>query len=205
MGKIILLIATLTIWLLSTPAANAEFNLPVFDSCHNPTGTIKADYPIGQHAIVGIIGLQNGSDKVFSDGNDNFTQCFCPPSGNGGIKTQWLAAGDISKEDQNVLMTQGWVYIANGADWGLSNQPYLAKNIEFSCGGGGDTGGRGSSSGSSGGSGTSGSGGGGGGEVLGISTLAATSSSFTRYQILLTILLASGLILYGYKIQKTEN
>lgn len=191
-------------WLSLTQTAHAVYTLPSFDSCHNPTGSIKADYPTGSHAIVGVLGLQTGSDKVFSGGNDDYTQCFCPPSGNTGIKTQWLSAGEISKEDQNVLITQGWVYIENGADWGLSNQPYLAKNVEFSCGGGGSEGGGGGTSSGGGGS-ASGSGGtGGGGDVLGISTLAATSNPLTRYQILLTILLSVGLIAYGYKIQKNS-
>jgi preprotein translocase subunit SecG len=47
-------------------------------------------------------------------------------------------------------------------------------------------------------------GGGGGGEVLGISTLAATNNPLTRYQILLTIIVSIGLIIYGYKIQKNS-
>lgn len=207
---ILLITATIFSWLFLMSDAQANFNMPSFDSCHNPTGSVKANYSQGLHAIVGISGLQSGSDKVFSGGNDDYTQCFCPPSGNTGIKTQWLSAGDISKEDQNVLITQGWIYIENGADWGLSSQPYLAKNVEFSCGGGGGTEGGGggtSSGGNSGGGGTtSGSDGiGGGGDVLGISTLAATSNPITKYQILLTILLASGLILYGYKIQKNQD
>lgn len=206
--SILAILIALIFWFLSPEAVSANYQLPSFDSCHNPSGTIKADYPVGQHAIVGINGLQNGSDKVFTNGNDNYTQCFCPPSGNTGIKTNWLAAGNISKEDTNVLITQGWVYIEKGADWGLSSQPYLAKNIEFSCGSTGDSsgGGGGTDQGSGGGtsSGNGGIGGGGGGEVLGISTLASTSNPLTRYQILLTILVSIGLIIYGYKIQKNS-
>lgn len=195
-----------SLWILSPATVFANYQLPSFDSCHNPSGDVQADYPVGQHAIVGINGLQNGSDKVFSNGNDNYTQCFCPPAGNTGIKTNWLAAGNISKEDKNVLITQGWIYIENGADWGLSSQPYLAKNIEFSCGGTGGGGG-GTDPGGSGGSSSSsngGVGGGAGGDVLGISTLAATSNPLTRYQIVLTILFSIGLIIYGYKIQKNS-
>jgi hypothetical protein len=198
---LIILITILSLGWFGTTSVLAEYQIPAtFTSCHNPVGDIKADYPKGEHAIVGVIGLKNGSDKVFAVGNDNYTQCYCPTNGSIGIKTNWLAAGNIAKEDQNVLITQGWIYIPNGADWGLSNQPYLAKNIEFTCseggndssGGGGGTSGGGSSSGQ-----------GGGGEVLGISTLADTSSNYSKYQIVLTILLAIGLIIYGYKIQKT--
>jgi uncharacterized membrane protein YgcG len=195
----ILLLSLLCFGLFYAPSVYAEYQVPTtFTSCHNPVGSIKADYPTGQHAIVGVIGLKNGSDKVFAVGSDNYTQCYCPTEGNTGVKTNWLAAGNIPKEDQNVLITQGWVYISNGADWGLSQQPYLAKNIEFSCSGG-DRGGDGGTSGGGqgGGGGTSG-----GGEVLGISTLANTSSDVSKYQILLTILLSVGLIAYGYKIQK---
>ncbi len=199
------LLITITIYLISTTPASAEYQLPAFDSCHNPVGTVKENYLTGLHAIVGVTGLQSGSDKVFSNSNNNFTQCYCPPNGNTGVKTNWLAARVISKEDQNVLMTQGWVYIANGADWGLTNQPYLAKNIEFSCGGnGGDNGGGGGTDSGSGGS-QSSSNGAGGGEVLGISTLAATSSNFTKYQVLLTFIIALSLIVYGYKIQKNSH
>lgn len=194
----------LPICLFLAPSVQADYQIPVsFTSCNNPSGEIKADYPTGQHAIVGVVGLKSGSDKVFAVGNDNYTQCYCPPSGQTGVKTNWLAAGSISKEDQNVLITQGWVYLANGADWGLSEQPYLAKNSEFTCGGGGDSSGGGGSSGGNGGS-SSGQGGTGGGDVLGISTLADTSSSYAKYQILLTILLSIGLIVYGYKIQKNS-
>jgi hypothetical protein len=204
MKKFVALTIILLISLFFTEAVKAEFIIPSFDSCHNPVGSVQADYSTGQHAIVGVIGLQNGSDKVFSNGNNNYTQCFCPSSGNGGIKTNWLAAGNISKEDKNVLITQGWNYIENGTDWGLSNQPYLAKNIEFSCGGSGG-GGEGGGGGTGGGSSSGGQGGiGGGGEVLGISTLANTSSDISKYQILLTILLSIGLIAYGYKIQKND-
>lgn len=194
-------IASLLLVFIWVPSVKAEYQIPSsFTSCHNPVGAIKADYPVGEHAIVGVIGLKTGSDKVFAVGEDNYTQCFCPTTGSTGVKTNWLAAGQISKEDQNVLITQGWVYIANGADWGLSNQPYLAKNTEFSCSGGNESqgGGGGTSEGDRGSSGQ-----GGGGEVLGISTLADTASDFTKYQVLLTILLAIGLIIYGYKIQKT--
>ncbi len=190
---------------LWAPLARAEYEIPTsFTSCHNPVGEVKADYPTGKHAIVGVVGLKSGSDKVFAVGNDNYTQCYCPTTGQIGIKTNWLAAGQISKEDQNVLITQGWVYIPNGANWGLSNQPYLAKNIEFICSEGGhDSPGGGGGTSEGGGGNISGQGSG-GGEVLGISTLAGTSSNYTKYQVILTILLAIGLIVYGYKIQKTK-
>jgi hypothetical protein len=151
--------------------------------------------------------IPNGME-VFSLEGDNFTQCYCPTNGQIGIKTNWLAAGSISKEDQNVLITQGWVYILDGAGWGLSNQPYLAKNTEFSCNGGGgggtEGGGGGGTNGSSNGSGGT-NGAGGGGDVLGISTLAGTNSPYSKYQILATILISSFFIAYGYKIQKNSK
>lgn len=199
------------IYLVLPLNVEAAYTLPDFPSCQNPTGTVKADYPIGDHAIVGIEGLQKGADKVFSLESDNYMQCYCPVNGSNGTQTNWLSAGSISKEDQNVLITQGWVYIPNGADWGLQNQPYLAQNISFSCSGGDngrDAGGSsgnssGSSSGSSGGS-SGGSTGDQGGSVLGISTLADTSSPYTKLQIFLSLLAGLSLVLYGYKIQR-EN
>lgn len=208
MKQFLYLLITLIFLFFADSSVSAQMTLPPFTRCNNPSGSAVADYSDGEHAIVGIAGLKTGSDKVFDQGSDNYTQCYCPASGETGVKTDWLAAGSISKEDQNVLITQGWVYIANGADWGLSNQPYLAKNSEFSCaggpgGGGGDSGG--SSSGGSGGSSGSGGGQGGGGDVLGISTLAGTGNPNTKFEVIITILVASALILYGYKIQKNSK
>ncbi len=197
---------------LSNPfVANAQLQLPAFSSCQNPIGTIQANYDQGNHAIVGIQGLQSGSDTVYSNGDNNFTQCYCPLPLTNGIQTNWLAAGNISKEDQNVLITQGWILIPNGADWGLSAQPYLAKNTDFSCGGGGSTSGSGGTSSGSGGStsnstnSTSSNVNGQGGEVLGISMLAGTSSPYTKLELALLILSSIGLIIYGDKLQKKSK
>lgn len=175
--------------------ARAEFIPPSFPACPGGSGNIKANYPEGQHAIVGVTGLQFGSDKVFSIGDNNFLQCYCPPQGS-GTQTNWLSANNISQVDKNNLITQGWVLIPNGADWGLEPIPYLAKNSSFSCGGGGGNGPSGDSGPSAGGSGSS------GGQVLGISTLAATSSDSLPTQITLAILLGSALIAYGTYLKK---
>lgn len=188
---------------LAVKPAKAEFIPPAFSSCPGGSGDIKANYPEGQHAIVGVTGLQFGSDKVFSIGNNNYVQCFCPPQGS-GTQTNWLAANNISQVDKNNLITQGWVLIPNGADWGLEPIPYLALNSSFSCGGGSSNGGGGSSGG--GGGSSVGSSGGtsaqSGGQVLGISTLAATSSDSLPLQISLAIILGSALIAYGTYLKK---
>lgn len=205
--KNLLFFLALSLFLANTTLAFAEFIPPGFSSCPVGSETIKADFPVGEHAIVGVTGLQSGSDKVFSIGDNNFVQCFCPAQGS-GTQTNWLSAGNINQVDRNNLITQGWVLIPNGADWGLDPQPYLAKNMDFSCNGGSVQGSNstsggsgGNSSGSSGGSGGS-SGGQGGGEVLGISTLAATQNPNTKYYVLLSLSLGLLLIAYGYKIQK---
>lgn len=197
----------ITLVFLSESPVQAEFIPPSFPACPGGSGNIKANYPEGQHAIIGVTGLQFGSDKVFSIADNNFLQCYCPPQGS-GTQTDWLAADNISQVDKNNLITQGWVLIPNGADWGLQPIPYLAKNSSFSCGGGSNGGGGGSSGGGSGSSGgssggsSSSSSSSSGGQVLGISTLAATTSESLPLQITIAVLLGSALIAYGTYLKK---
>ena len=205
--KLLVLTALLSLGLFAPTNVRAEFNIPNFPSCPNRGGETVASYSTGDHAIVSIEGLKKGSDSVYSQGNDNFAQCYCPTDSASGIQTNWLAAGQISKEDQNDLITKGWVLIPNGADWGLSAQPYLGKNISFSCNGGSNGGSSGGSGGSSSGgsSGGSSSSGGSGGSVLGVSVLAATSSSDTNIKIAALLLLGLSLMLTGIFLKKHSN
>lgn len=213
MRKTLLLLSLISIVLSSAAPSQAAYIPPAFPSCEHPNGTVKVNYPQGEHAIVGVQGLQNGSDVVYSLGDENYMQCFCPIGASTGTQTNWLPAGSLSKDEINVLITQGWVFVQNGAGWGLSDQSYLAKNLSFSCNSGGSsTGGsagsssNNSSSGGGGGStSNSGSSGGQGSQVLGISTLAATSSPLTKYQILASLMLGIALLVYGYKLQKSKK
>lgn len=159
-------------------------SVPTFPSCSNPSGNIKVEYVSGLHAIVGDSALREGSDKVYSLFDGNTLQCFCPENG-AGIQTNWWKLSGLSQEEINSLKTQGWNFVPNGADWGLSVDPYLAKNVDYSCKSGG-------------GSSTSSSGGGiGGGSTSSVLGLAATGDN-TKYIALVSLGIASvtgGLIL----------
>src|SRR5687768_3170986 len=87
----------------------SALTLPEFPSCTDYNGELKVFYPTGQHAIVGVEGLKSGSDKVFFLSNNNYLQCFCPLEGP-GIQTNWLAAGNLSQEEINDLVTRGWIF-----------------------------------------------------------------------------------------------
>jgi hypothetical protein len=103
-----------------------------FTSCLTPVGTITANYPTGSHGIIGQ-GSQNGADTVYSLANDNAMQCFCGSNGQ-GIQTNWLNASNLSSDQIKVYQNKGYIYVPDGTPWGLSNNPYLAQNITYSCG-----------------------------------------------------------------------
>lgn len=119
--------------------AHADYQTPSFTACNNPQGSIIANYPRGNHAIAGQDSSESGSDTVYAlDTNDNqVTQCYCPATEINGIQTNWLQAGALSAADIQSLENSGWVYIANGATWGLSSGPYLAQNNTYVCNGSG--------------------------------------------------------------------
>lgn len=116
--------------------------LPDFPSCKYPKGDKVAYYREGWHWIVGNSVLQWGKDSVYALRNDNYLQCFCPKKTNEadytpdykyGVQTNWLKANNISTQKQEELKTQGWIWVANGTDFGLASEPYLAKNLGYQC------------------------------------------------------------------------
>lgn len=168
-----------------SPAAFAS-DVPNFTSCVNPKGELKASYETGTHGIAGMPGLYNGKDVVYKISDQALTQCFCPEDGS-GIQTNWWKIEGLSESEIKVYESLGWIYIPNGALWGLDNAPYLAKNSDYTCkssggNGGGENGSNSSSGSSSGGSSSNSSGSnssvsqgsGGIGQVLG---LASTGNS----------------------------
>lgn len=116
-------------------AAPAFADSPSFPLCTNPQGSVIANYDTGSHAIAGQMSLQDGKDTVYSLDADmqQVTQCFCPPTELNGIQTNWLQASTLSEEEKQQLISNGWIYIANGATWGLANGPYLAQNVTYAC------------------------------------------------------------------------
>lgn len=116
----------------NTNIANA-YTVPSFPSCTNPSGNIKVEYVTGQHAIVGESSLKTGADKVYSLFDGNTLQCFCPENGEGIQTNWWRLTGNLTQNEINSLKNQGWHYVPSGRDWGLSSDPYLAKNESYNC------------------------------------------------------------------------
>lgn len=135
MKNLFLILAVIAITLVTPTLIIASFaDVNNFPACPGPAGTLKVSYPTGLHWIVGNPVLQSGSDSVFNLGNGNYMQCFCPETGTNGIQTNWLKASDLTEQQRNDLINQGWIYVANGADFDLDPVAYLARNTEFSCG-----------------------------------------------------------------------
>lgn len=109
----------------------AEVSPPTFPSCSLQSGNGDiAHYDNGLHQIVGA-GLLEGTDNVYSQANGNALQCFCKED-DGGIQTVWWRIGDLTSQEIEGFLNQGWV-LENGLQWNLENTSYLAKNSEFSC------------------------------------------------------------------------
>lgn len=180
--------------------------IPNFTTCVNPQGEVKANYETGTHGIAGKTGSFEGKDVVYKLSDNALTQCFCASDGS-GIQTNWLKAEAFSEADIKVLESQGWIYIPNGALWGLNNSPYLAENSDFTCkSSSGGNGGPGSNSGSSSSSSSSSSGNSGSGGVLGAATSGVGQvlglASTGNVVFLLLVSISSGLSLLSGLILK---
>lgn len=119
-----------------TLAASAQAviasTVPGFPTCSNPEGILKVRYDSGEHGIVGENHLFSGSDEVYTLSDISLMQCFCADNG-GGIQTNWWKVSALSQNEIDSLIKQGWIFVADGAGWGLDNAPYLAKNNDYSC------------------------------------------------------------------------
>lgn len=120
---------------------------PSFPLCTNPQGSVKVSYSTGTHGIPGRFETFTGSDTVYQVSPDTLVQCFCPESGSEGFQTDWWKVSHLSEDEIQNLINDGWIYIPNGALWGLDEDPYLAQNLNYDCklstgtGGGGQGGG----------------------------------------------------------------
>lgn len=106
---------------------------PSFPSCVNINAPVKVFYPSGLHWIVGNPVLQEGLDKVFNLGSNNYVQCFCPTTGKYGIQTNWLTTGALTQTQINSLISQGWIFVTDGSVFDLSAESYIAKNSSYWC------------------------------------------------------------------------
>ena len=115
---------------------------PIFPHCEDQNGRgDKSHYDSGSHWIVGD-GLVFGRDDVYSLGNQNYMQCFCPPTdqyvpGNEGIQTNWENAHTVNKPADRSGFFLVW-----GPDFGLDQSWFYAtgadmpspKTPNFDCG-----------------------------------------------------------------------
>lgn len=107
-------------------------DVPNFPSCASPSGHVIASYDSGVHGIVGSDKTYVGSDRVYQVGDYGYTQCFCSVSGE-GIQTDWWKDGSLSEDQVKILKSLGWFYIPDGSLWGLTQDPYMARNTTYSC------------------------------------------------------------------------
>ena len=135
------------------PQVASADSQPSFSSCPSGSGAVLASYNDGTHGVPGDSATYTGSDTVYDQGNGSALQCLC---GTSGTQTEWWSIVDMSVNDIQSYENQGWVYVPDGSQWGLTSGPYLASNSSYSCSGGSVQGASTSSSGgSSGGSGGS--------------------------------------------------
>ncbi len=120
-------------------SAVSQVSVPSFPGCPNPGGQLKVSYSTGTHGIPGV-GEFSGSDSVYTLSDTTLVQCFCSPT-NAGTQTNWWKVSSLSHEQVAQLRSEGWIFIPTGADWGLEDLPYLAKNIAFNCSTGSNGGG----------------------------------------------------------------
>lgn len=139
-----LIIAFLLANVLAPKAYAVE--VPSFPACANPPETVKVSYDNGTHGVPGLTTPFTGKDTVFIvSGNDLILQCLCPTDGE-GIQTNWWKISNLTQDEINILTRDGWIFVPSGSAWGLDDDPYLAKNLSFSCKAQGEQGGVASSS-----------------------------------------------------------
>lgn len=117
---------------LATYSNHDKENPADFTRCPDPGGTKVASYDEGWHWIVGESDLRWGSDNVYDIGEQRYVQCYCPTDDLKGIQTNWMPTSLVSDEKQEKLINKGWILV-DGADFGLPNIQYLAKNSKFIC------------------------------------------------------------------------
>lgn len=133
--KLMLLLASALFFLTGASPVRA-IEIPNFPSCISPTGSVKVNYASGVHGIPGDSGQYVGSDIVYTVSDTQLTQCFCAVSGS-GIQTNWWKVEFLDQSLIDQLINNSWIFIPDGSAWGLDPVPYLAKNNNFNCGGGG--------------------------------------------------------------------
>lgn len=135
--KLLFTAAASFVSLFLATSVSANVSPPNFPSCEQKIFSEKGDwahYDFGVHGIPGI-GNFEGSDDVYTLDSGNFLQCFCPVEGSNGFQTNWWNIGvkELSQEEIDEFVAQGWHFEASGTGWNLSDDPYLVRNSEISC------------------------------------------------------------------------
>ncbi len=131
--KSLSLLTTIGLFLFIKPTY--AVTVPTFPSCLNPQGTLKVSYTDGTHGVPGDTKTFTGTDSVYRLTDSTLIQCLCPKDGN-GVQTNWWKVGNLSQEDIDSLKNDRWNFVANGSVWGLDNDPYVTKNLSYTCIGG---------------------------------------------------------------------
>lgn len=127
-----MVIIFLLLFALLTPLSAHALTTPTFPACANPQGIVKVEYSEGAHGIAGDTNPHTGTDSVYTLNADTLTQCFCSIYGN-GIQTNWWKVSSLTDEEVDILKKEDWIFIPDGALWGLEAAPYLAKNNPYGC------------------------------------------------------------------------
>jgi hypothetical protein len=175
----IIFVSTLILFLIGLVQPVSALTIPQFPSCENPSGKLVVQYNNGTHGVPGDARSFTGSDRVFRINDQYLIQCLCPDGTSNGIQSNWWRYDNLTDDDLKIVTRQGWIHIPNGSLWGLDNAAYLVKNQTFSCVENG-VGGLSRSA-----------------QVLGVSTLALTGSSWLVFSVLgfgLILVLISKLI-----------
>jgi hypothetical protein len=113
---------------VSADGGNKKVN---FGSCVNPQWKVSQVNKGNDHGVVGANQSYSGTDTIYTSGS-NALQCLCADNGK-GYETKWMDASGLSSSEVATYKKDGWIYVATGANWGLKDVAYLAKNSDFSC------------------------------------------------------------------------
>ena len=107
-------------------------SVPTFPSCISPQGEKIVYYSNGVHGVPGDTTTYSGSDAVYRLSDTTLLQCLCLDDGQ-GIQTNWWKISSMTQDEIDAFTAKGWKYVPNGVPWGLSDSPYLVKNLNYSC------------------------------------------------------------------------
>lgn len=130
--KIFTFAASFAFFLALCVTRASAWTAPLFPSCVSPVGTLVVSYDSGIHGIAGQSGEFSGRDSVYQTSDVAYLQCFCPNSGS-GIQTNWWKITGMSQDEINTYQKLGWIFVTTGKVWGLTDDPYMAQNQNYSC------------------------------------------------------------------------